>query len=600
VSGFWYSFRYVDYGLILAAPSGAYLALRSHMRIHDGEQFAVSQPFSQGAAVVVFFLFLTISVVILSLTLYGRAWVFFLLAAIMSGVLTFQIISFAHAKRTRNLLLGQVFALFLILRLSLFEQYPSSVLGVDPWYHLSFLMSILDSGHIPIGSTYSGFPGMHLAVITFSQITQMNAVASFVLTLMGFEFVGFVFTFMLAELVTDTRVALLATLLLTILQTSVRWGWWLTPTTIGVSIMPLLVYALLRKTGQHAPYRFIIILLLASVIIIHEFSTFVLFVIMAALYVALRLSHWREREKRAGSSKPIGLSGALLLLFAVAFFSYWVYASGPFGPPFVDYVLLAVRFGFRINIRQIFAPDLSFFDWAVTRTGVAILEALSILGLLLMICPRHGDWKKFSVALSGLTVMGVTLVVQVLGLEALLPVRWMPFAQYLTIMAASLALFSLTRFVRRFGFRRLLLIALVSSIAFMNVMAPEASFDSPFATDRNSHRYALTTSEMAGADLITRIYQGPILTDVYFADYPSLFEANAEHLTPDSIPTSSPRHPGLFLLREYVLLTGLPVYTSTAEGFIRLPPGYEDLLSSNAHWSRVYSSNALSGYLTIT
>lgn len=589
--------------MILVSSCGAYLALRNHLRFDDEkEQTNFSDPATKMFATTTFFVLLVISLFSLELTVYGRTWAFFVLMSLMTGVAVFGIMSFDLSKGTRNLLLGQIFSIFLVLRLSLFQQFPSSVLGGDPLRHMSTMLEIAMLGKTIPGSYYAGFPGMYFASLILSEFTALDIRSSYILALTAFELVGYLFIFLLTKHLTNTRVALLSTLMLSILQTTIRWGWWLTPTTIGLSLLPLLVYCLLQNNrNSNLQYKIILMFLLSFVIITHTFSTFVFFVIMLLMYVALR---WlglmkRAEHKREAISPLILKDHALIFIFALAFLSYWSFAASqsPYQQSFIQEVALSLEFGFRINIRTLYVPPLTFPEWVAARAGAASFESLAIFGCLFMISTRHGSLNRFLLSVAALSLTALTFGLQALNLSELLPLRWLPFADYLTVAAAALALYLTALFIRRFGLRRFILIIMVSSIAFANVMAPEASFDSPFATPQNSYRYALLASEMEGANFLSHAYNGPVLTDEYFRYDGPLYNLQAVGLTPQQVSSHSFNNAGLLIFRKYDVSTGLIVFTSSAEGTMQLPPDYENTLSSNAQLNKIYSSNTLSAFL---
>jgi hypothetical protein len=289
----------------------------------------------------------------------------------------------------------------------------------------------------------------------------------------------------------------------------------------------------------------------------------------------------------------------LIVLFLVTFASYWAYAQAEtlVNQPFIGEALWYLQFGFRPQLRIDIGivPDLP--DIILTRIGAAAVLGLAVFGLLSMMRVRNSSWKKLSLALCGLALMGITFATQVMNLVELEPGRWVGFAQFSTIVPAGVAVYSLTLLVRRFGARRIFLMVLISSIALLNVMAPEASFDSPLANHNNSYRYALLSSEMAGADFITHVYSGHILTDYYFKFYTALCEKNANDLSSEDVNARYFKDAGLLLLRKYDVSEGLFVYTSRATGLMQLPINYENQLGSDPQMNIVYSSPTVTAYL---
>jgi hypothetical protein len=590
---------YPDYGLVLAVSCGVYLVYRNRFQISEGQEdeAAVFRPI----LVTVFFALISLSLVLLHFSLYGRVTLFFVLTALATGIVAWEIISFPISKLTGNLVLGQILVLFLVLRLSLFEQFPSSMLGDDPWYHLSFLMDIASKGGVPIGSQYTQFPALHIIALSFWEIAHIDLQVSFILATTLFELVGFLFTFVLAKSLTNSRIALVCTLLLTILQSSIRWGWWTTPDTVGLSLLPMLVYVtVVRESRQTRQYAFISVLTLVLIVVTHAFSTFAFFIILTFLFLASRLSRLRFGD----APKSIGLDPRFLILYCLLFISYWIYGqsgyyywvSGP-QPGFFGEVVMGFEYGFRTNIRLALGPVLSSWELLVTRGGAGFILALAILGSLIMLSPRDRSWKRFTLSLAGLALIVLTFGFQVLNLDELLPGRWVGFTQYLTIVAAAIGTYSLGLLIRRFGVRRIIVVALFLSLALVNIMAPEASFDSPLATRSNSARFALLGSEMTGANFLAHAYKGPILTDVYFKSS-ALRDREGRGLIPEDVRlNASISATQMLMLRKYVETAGIMVYTAHAEGILQLPPNYENMFSSSSRWNKMYSSNTISSYV---
>jgi hypothetical protein len=590
---------YPDYGMVLVVSCGVYVVCRNRLQISEGQegQAAVFRPI----IAIVFFAVISLGLALLKASLYGRVTLFFLLTALAAGIVAWEIVSFPVSRRTRNLLLGQIFVLFLVLRLSLFEQFPSSMLGIDPWYHFCFLTNIASKGEISLSSQYGQFPAMHIVAVSFWEIAHVDLRVSFILTSTLFGLVCFLFTFALAQSLTDSRVALVCVLLLTILQSSIRWGWWITPNTVGLYLLPMIVYAVVaRKPKQATQYQFITILTLVLLIVTHAFSTFVILVVLTLLYLASRLPRLRFSDM----PKSVGLGFLLLVLYGLLFLSYWIFGLSQFywwktGPiaGFFGEIVMVLEYGFRF-MRQVFAPALSFSELLVTRSGPAVMLAFAILGSLIMLSPRHGSSKRFTLSLAGLALIALAFGLQALGLDELLPGRWIGFAQYLTMVPASIGIYSASLLVRRFGARRLLIVALILSIAVVNIMAPEASFDSPLATRRNSYRWGLLVSEMSGANFLAEVYKGPILTDEYFRQCPALCDRDARGLRPEEVrANASIGTTQMLMLRKYVETAGIMVFTERAEGFLQLAPDYENTFCSSSRWNKMYSSNTLSGYV---
>mgnify|MGYP007042359762 CR=1 FL=1 len=598
-----HSSQYFDYVLMLIGSCGTYLALRNRLHIED-EVIAISwRPISYSLTTFSFILTLTGGFLALHFSLYGRNLEFFALIPFISGIAAFEIISFPLTRKVASLLLGKMFGLFLLIRLSLFQQFPSSVLGVDPWSHLNFLLTVVSVERVPAGYQYSGFPSMHLASAVVASIVTVDPITSLILTLTFFELVGFLYTFMLAGCLANTRVALFATLLLSIAQTSIRWGWWLTPTTIGVSLAPVLVYLLLNTRPERIMRdRLMAFIIITYLLTAHVFSAFVVFAITSLMFLAWFLSafHTQVHTGNKNLKKRFHvLSPTLWLFYSIGMVTSWMFAAGPQGYPFLQDAVLDVMFGFRVYLRQVFAQTLSLSEYVVTRIGAESIQTLGILGSLFMISVKQRDWRKFCVGLVGLCLGGMTFIIQSFGLFELLPDRWVPFVQCITISAASFSLLCVISLIRRLDLRRVLVVVLILSIALLNIVAPEASFDSPLATRSNSWRFALTISEMSGGNFMARVCEGQMITDNYFQYYPSILGGNAKSFTADNMYNLNSSSFDVILLRKYVVLTKVPVFTSSAEGFMELPSDYEHAVFSNSRWNKMFSSNALSSYVRI-
>ena len=102
--------------------------------------------------------------------LYERPLLYFIISALMAGLIACQIVF--SREQYKSVILSQIIILGASIPWSQLLLYPT-VIGVDPWYHQNVTLKIIEFATIPDGG-YSHLPLFHLIIAINSLFLDLN------------------------------------------------------------------------------------------------------------------------------------------------------------------------------------------------------------------------------------------------------------------------------------------------------------------------------------------------------------------------------------------------------------------------------------------
>jgi hypothetical protein len=272
---------------------------------------------------ILFFALFTLSTLSLYFRpeLYERPLAFFILTAIMAGMIAWGIL--VSDRQYTGIILIQILLLGTSIAWSQLLIFPSLV-GVDPWYHSAFTNGIINEGFIP-GGSYSKLPLFHLMIASTSLLVDLPYKFATMLSVsIGQIICNAMFIFLIANnLFKNHRVGLMASLFVIIASHHIFMSYWSIPNGFGVVFIPIVLYLILSRARTSyqengAVSRTIIMLLLmAAIVLTHTVAAVGMAVILFVAWVALKLYgglHNRAKNHIA-LSIPLG--------FTVLMFAWW-------------------------------------------------------------------------------------------------------------------------------------------------------------------------------------------------------------------------------------------------------------------------------------
>lgn len=515
----WY--RYIQAPILLLIASVVYLLIRkhiSHSRISFPSELS-AHPSTYLILNILFFGLFSYSIlsVYLSPELYIRPLGYFIATAGATAVLAVEILFLPREKVPTGLILLKIALITLSLRFMVQLIFPSLV-GADPWYHWELTTDMLASGHIQEGHPYSKLPVLHLITGSTMLVAELNYKLSAMLSAGFLQVASLVFVFLLGRLVQSPKIGLLAALLLGIASTNVELGFWIRPVSLGVIIMPILIYTTFKsKEGSSITLASLALLSGGTLILSHTVAAMNMALFLFLFWSAFMIYKATYRERFA---VPVSLT--LCILFVIAMLSWWMYESGTF----LTVVQLMER-GLRYELWE-HSPIVSQYvlehaglEHMLNMLGFTLYLACSSVGLFYMLSRSLVNKYLFALSLSAWVLIGMLFFLPLVGRVGILPGRWYGGLEFITAIPLAIGLLLLCEPLKSNLRKASVLAVLVLILCFLTITRPNANIDNPIYSPNTMFRFAFIESELKAIDTISDVYQGPIESD-----YPAILLQN--------------------------------------------------------------------------
>lgn len=322
---------YIIYGAILGIACLLWLLLGRKISIRYNYSFH-NRTYVQILAIF-FFLTLTISIILLHLRseLFVRPLSVFILISTMAGIVALEII-YSPKHQYFLLIIIQTLILGLITQLSLVMLFPD-VIGIDPALHKNLIDGILFSGHTTPGTDYSTTPLFHIGTVIGMLIGSVSySDATLIIVTLPNIILPILSIFLLGKYLFNERVALMATLLLTMAPYHIYFGVWAVPNTFASLTTPLILYILLilyrgkisgspRNIKNYKINLFgIAIILMITLIMTHPVASLGMALILFIIW-GINSAYWLLNSNEIKYT----VSAGTMLFFIILMASWWTY-----------------------------------------------------------------------------------------------------------------------------------------------------------------------------------------------------------------------------------------------------------------------------------
>lgn len=491
----------------LLLASGVYLFLRARRKVSPTEEDSTGardtsspsslQPRFRRLLDIAFWgLFIT-SLILISQHAYARPLSFLILVSFMSAILAVEIFT---DKNTAYCLV-KVLVIGILLRASAWYQFPSPV-GSDPIIEVNFLRQLLAAGHTgEYMWYYQYYPVAYILSAFTSWTTGLGPKDSFFI-IGVIEVLSLLFLFLIGREFFNKKVGLLAVLIMAVSDMHVSWGFWVKGMTLGIALLPILLFLLLvsRKRGGSLTFSFFTILVIFLVILTHTVASTVMVATLLIAWLASLI--WKGLQGKERFEPPVALT--MVLLSSVALLGYWLYASG-----FISYIGVVIENALFMDRGVMVEPAMLYRNGAVLtwqKLPQLVLIFFAILGCLSIFHIRKLDRKTLSqvwIALvgGGMIILNF-LLYYVPGLGTLTPTRWFVFMNLLIAVPVAYGLLSI---LGRKGWGAMVgLFFLMLLLSGIMTTSQHASVDVVIPWDKRQ-RVAFTSSEMAAAESISQM-----------------------------------------------------------------------------------------------
>ena len=264
-------FLYSIAGALILLFSLFWLLIRNNidLNIHANENKIISRILTISFYIL---LLLAILSIYFRQELYARPIYYFIIASIIFPVIILEI--FYSPKNITPHILVQIIIFGLLLEVSELVIFPSSLVGVDPWWHQTLTTSIIKGGYIPTNTVYSNLPIFHLEVVLTSILSSFDYKYAAIFSISFLQvFLDTVFTFLIGKDIFNSKMGILAALMAVIANTSIFFGYSPIPNTLGPPILLIIIYLLISIKSIKS--KILAFLFMIIIVLMHTISAFI-------------------------------------------------------------------------------------------------------------------------------------------------------------------------------------------------------------------------------------------------------------------------------------------------------------------------------------
>jgi len=525
------------------------------------------------------------------MNLYERPLIYFILTSLMGGIVALEII---FSQENHNyFILFQTIVIGLSVAWSQLLIFPS-LLGVDPWWHQMFTTKIMETHYIPDSYSYSKLPIFHLAIASTSLITGLNYKFATMLSVSLAQIIcNALFLFLLGKFLFNQKVGLLASLMVIIANHHIFMSYWSIPNSLAAVFIPIVLY-LLWKVRRDKPLHATVlsILFMGILILTHTVTAMCMAIILFVCWAASNLYNILY------SKTEIPVSLTISLLFTVAMFGWWTYASGH-----ITTLANLIKWGFSIDYfvhtpKEIlkYAATVPVPEQIFNNVAMFLFFSLSFVGIFYMIS-KKGNSFSFAAALAGFILLALGFFSLITG-HSIIEHRWWYFSQILLAIPLAVAIILIgkwkgrsSRFVSIFSF------VFVVSLTFLMIMSPPANVDNHIFSPNTGVRYALTESEMQAIKITSEVWNGTLGADRYYSSNSMWWMGYNTKPIDDCLYKKDFKEcrSMLVLIRSEIINKPFKLFQST----YRLDYDPRIILEEEIEYSKIYENGQVSGYLCI-
>ncbi|MFA0832423.1 MAG: hypothetical protein ACC609_00275 [Methanobacterium formicicum] len=549
-----------------------------------------------------------ITFILTILTLYfrpvadERPFTFFLLAPIIIGILTFDII--ISKSKYKHVALIQIIIVSIFL--SSQSIISSGLIGIDPWIHFRFISDLINSGHIPLNFVYSYLPIYHLIVSTTCLITGLNyKLAVFFSITLSSIIIRTLFIYLLSLIITKNyRISLLSALFVNIGNYDISMNIWSIPNTLALTFaIPILFLIFKNKDKSYNNHdilvTFMYLFLMFVLILTHTLSSLILSIILFALL--LLLYFYKFLYDKSNNTPTNNITKTLPIFFVVLMFSWWIYASGH-----IETLAGLIKWGFSVDH---FAPTtistffleyqktVPFLELFINNLGMFLFYSVSFFGVLYMVSKKYGNSNSFVYAIVGLIPLFIGFFSNLSGLTVI-EERWFYFSEALLALPLSITFIIMAKNLNK----AFLISMIVAFLSFLLIISPIANQDNPDFSPNTHVKYSFTNSELSAKSFLFDNTKNPsnIITDYDFSTpISSTYGYNVnmryrifEYSLQIKNFTSYKNNENIIVLRQYII--DHP-FRWSGSAYYKLNYNPKDVLE-NDYFNKVYDDSSVSMY----
>ncbi|MDI3541380.1 MAG: hypothetical protein PWQ62_294 [Candidatus Methanomethylophilaceae archaeon] len=505
-------------GYTIFSISLIYVLIRPKVRYQEAVSPLSLSPRALTLLNIAFWSLLSVVLLIWHSNTYYRPTPYFLIISILSVIIALEIFSSRNSNRFLWIFV-KIVILSLVIRGGIFFNYPS-IMGYDAYAHTNIAELIMLKGSIPpidISGKYFYSPILHVFIANVGILCQIPVKDAVFFSIGIGSVISTFFIIIIGKRIAGLQVGLLAALFANITNDLIIAGIAnITPGSLVLCYLLVMLYLVLASNIRPMVRDSLLIFLSLLLVITHQLSTFVVFLIMLALYLSQALrSHYH------GTKVRITPTTSYLALFGIAILSYWIIMELPNGTSFFEYV--AKPFITVLSEGGQYGSDLlvvghqydrAFFDLLIHQASYLILPFFAIGGLFLFMSPKGKG--EFSIAFVATALLLFVYGVPLLGIRNLLTSRWMPILCIFLCILAATFIWRLINLSSSRSRRICAVILIVFIFAFLMITTPAINRDNPLVGKDTTVRNQFTYSELQAVRTIGSLSAGDTYVDRTF------------------------------------------------------------------------------------
>lgn len=505
-------------GLILLAAPLMYILIKSRLGIKIPQ--AASLSFRAKLSVnIIFWVLFCVAAITWYNQIYSRPLIFFIEISLLSGLVAVEIL-FYNKSDSSFPVLFKIFMLELLVWGGIYYNFPS-IIGYDAFTHAKIAELISTTGYIPpfdISDKYINYPVLHILISIFKITSFVNIKAAIFLSIgLTSIIICTLFTFLLLKYLIGPKYGLAAALIVALTAQIINNGLLnITAGSLVFCLFLILFYILIIPKRLSAIILSLSLFITIIMILTHQLSTFVVFLICCLLVASL------YSYDLLFSAKIQNFNYLLyLVLFGMSMFFYWMYTIAYNGSsffetalnPFMDTLKFGSQYGSDILIvGHEYARPL--IETILLQSSYLILPFFALGGLFYWLSQK--DLIKFSIAALTGALFFLTYTLPLLGSRDLLTSRWMPFLTIFLGILAAVYIFTCVDLIQSIKGKIVVIFTIIMVFSFLMITVPMVNKDNPIVAKDTTVRNQFTTNELTASEWIGLFHSGSVIVDSSF------------------------------------------------------------------------------------
>lgn len=452
--------------------------------------------------------------------LYYRPPLYFVLVLVAAASIIADIYCLNATKRSQiTIVLLKIIVLSFLIYAGIYYEFPG-IFGSDPWWHNDWIKQTINSGHITLGSfrenSYYFFPVFHLAGALTTTLISLSINNSVFVSIGIVMAISSIFVFLIGEKIVNTKVGLLAALIVSLTSENIARATALIPMSLGYFLFLVILYLIFVRNERKISIRLLVILLSMVLILTHTIASLVTLIVLIGIFISIKPY---KNASRYITSYEVP-SWNFIMLFIVTMLTMWMQNKPGYHSFLVMNLEHLVNSLKNAEFALTSAPiktNISYPVMLLNQGAYLIILFLAIIGILAYISPKNYNREKIAlIFVSGILLVPPNLF-EFFGLNNILPGRWLIFIYIpLSILAIS-GLLRISNLIKSKMGSLFFIMLVLLFIIFNMITNSVGNNDSPLVFN-NAYRIGYTQSEITAIGALSNMNSGRPVTDIYYGE----------------------------------------------------------------------------------